>query len=357
MITHDQLSNLVDHPVYDTDGKKIGEARHVFFDDATGKPEWVTVKTGLFGSHESFVPIRDAQVVDDHMAVPFSKNQVKDAPNVDVDAGGHLSAQEERRLYEHYGIAWDAAWERANKPGEGGWAHDGKGTGGTTGTTGTAAAAGTAGTAGAAGAAGVAKSHEGKKPAAADTAATGKAAAAAKPGTGTGTGTGTGEPGTGTGKPGTDSTRGMTGAEAGGTAMTRSEEQMHVGVERHEAGRARLRKYVVTEEQEQTVPVRHDEVRIEREPITAANRDAAMSGPDISEAEHEVTLYAEEAVVETRVTPVERVRLTTEEHVEQETVKGEVRKERIDTELDDAAHRPGKPGDMGGNSGKAHGSR
>ncbi|MGR7002441.1 PRC-barrel domain-containing protein [Yinghuangia aomiensis] len=89
MITHDQLKNVVDHPVFDTDGKKIGDARHVFFDDASGKPEWVTVKTGLFGNHESFVPIRDAQVVDDHMAVPFSKNKVKDAPSVDVDAGGH----------------------------------------------------------------------------------------------------------------------------------------------------------------------------------------------------------------------------------------------------------------------------
>lgn len=54
--------------------------------------------------------------------------------------------------------------------------------------------------------------------------------------------------------------------------MTRSEERMHVGVERRETGRARLRKYVVTEDVEQTVPLRHEEVRIEREPITDANR-------------------------------------------------------------------------------------
>ncbi|MFD4683152.1 YsnF/AvaK domain-containing protein, partial [Streptomyces sp. NPDC058461] len=116
------------------------------------------------------------------------------------------------------------------------------------------------------------------------------------------------------------------------SAMTRSEEQMHVGVERREAGRARLRKYVVTEEVQRTVPVRHEEVRVEREPITEANRDAALSGPEITEAEHEVTLHEERPVVETETVPVERVRLATEEHVEEETVRGEVRKERIETE-------------------------
>lgn len=89
--------------------------------------------------------------------------------------------------------------------------------------------------------------------------------------------------------------------------MTRSEEEMHVGVERHESGRARLRKYVVAEEQRQTVAVRHEEVRVEREPITEANRDASLSVPAITEDEHEVTLYAEETVVETCAVPVERV--------------------------------------------------
>uniref|UniRef100_UPI000E3C1C16 YsnF/AvaK domain-containing protein n=1 Tax=Streptomyces triticisoli TaxID=2182797 RepID=UPI000E3C1C16 len=117
-------------------------------------------------------------------------------------------------------------------------------------------------------------------------------------------------------------------------AMTRSEERMHVGVERREAGRARLRKYVVTEDVEQTVPVRHEEVRVEREPITDANRDAALSGPEISEAEHEVTLHEERPVVETETVPVERVRLTTEERTEQETVRGKVRKERIEGEAE-----------------------
>jgi uncharacterized protein (TIGR02271 family) len=256
MITREQISTVLDHPVHDADGNKIGEAKHVFFDDVTGKPEWVSVKTGLFGTSESFVPIHDATVVEDHLEVPYAKDSVKDAPNVDVDAGGHLSEAEEHRLYEHYGIDWDTAWQQSIQP---------------------------------------------------DTAGRARA--------------GTGE------------RAGTTAGSVGDDAMTRSEEEMHVGVERRATGRARLRKYVVTEEVQQTVPVRHEEVRIEREPITDANRDAAMSGADISEAEHEVTLHEERPVAQTETVPVERVRLSTEERADEETVRGQVRKERLETDL------------------------
>ncbi|GHJ93904.1 photosystem reaction center subunit H [Streptomyces sp. NE5-10] len=282
MIAQEQIPTVLDHPVYDTEGKKIGDAKHVFLDDATGRPEWVTVKTGMFGTSESFVPIKDASVVSDHLEVPYSKDRVKGAPHVDVDGGGHLDASEEQRLYEYYGIAWDEAWQRANEPGDRGWAR-GEGDG-------------TAGAAGAAGLAGTA------------------------------------------GMTGTDDT-----AAPLGDAMTRSEERMHVGTEEVETGHVRLRKYVVTEEVQQTVPVRHEEVRVVREPITDANRDEALSGPEISEAEHEVTLHEERPVVETRAVPVERVRLETDEVTEEETVTGQVRKERIEIEGEDTgvARDPG----------------
>jgi uncharacterized protein (TIGR02271 family) len=279
VITNEQIPTVLDHPVYDADGNKIGDAKHVFFDDTTGRPEWVSVKTGLFGTSESFVPIRDASVVEDHLEVPYGKDTVKDAPNVDVDAGGHLSEDEEHRLYEHYGIDWDAAWQQANQPGETGWGH--------TGTAETTASAG--------------------------------------------------------GMTDADETAGMSGTgrpDMGDDAMTRSEERMHVGTERREAGRARLRKYVVTEEVQQTVPVRREEVRVEREPITDETRDAALAGPDIREAEHEVTLHEERPVTQTEAVPVERVRMTTEEHTDEETVRGQVRKEQIDAEGADD-DRPG----------------
>ncbi|MFH8240557.1 DUF2382 domain-containing protein [Streptomyces sp. NPDC018321] len=295
MITREEIANVLDHPVYDGDGNKIGDAKHVFFDDMTGRPEWVSVKTGMFGSSESFIPIRDAAVVQDHLEVPYRKEQVKDAPNVDVDAGGHLSESEEHRLYDYYGINWDSVLTEAERTDDGRFAAG-------PGPAGTAQAAGAAGAAGMAGTAGTAGGMAGRQE-------------------------------------GADRT-GMRGDDA----MTRSEEQMHVGVERRESGRARLRKYVVTEEVQQTVPVSHEEVRVEREPITEANRGDALAGPEISEAEHEITLHEERAVVETETVPVERVRMTTEEHTEDEVVRGRVRKERIEAETEryDDETRPGR---------------
>ena len=117
-------------------------------------------------------------------------------------------------------------------------------------------------------------------------------------------------------------------------AMTRSEEELRVGTERREAGRARLRKYVVTENEQRTVPVRREEVRVEREPIHEGNVDQALDGPEISEEEHEVVLHEERAVVDKEVVPKERVRLSTDEQTEQETISDTLRKERIETDGD-----------------------
>jgi uncharacterized protein (TIGR02271 family) len=112
-------------------------------------------------------------------------------------------------------------------------------------------------------------------------------------------------------------------------AMTRSEEELRVGTQTRERGRARLRKHVTTEQQTVTVPVQREEVRVEREPISDANLDAATSGPAISEEEHEVTLREETPVVDKRAVPKERVRLDTETVTDERQVSEEVRKEQI----------------------------
>jgi uncharacterized protein (TIGR02271 family) len=117
-------------------------------------------------------------------------------------------------------------------------------------------------------------------------------------------------------------------------AMTRSEEELRVGTAEREAGRVRLRKYVVEDEVTQTVPVRREEVRVEREPITDANVGEAMDGPEISEEEHEVVLHEEEPVAEKRTVPKERVRLDKDAHTEEREVSETLRKEEID--VDDA---------------------
>ena len=127
-----------------------------------------------------------------------------------------------------------------------------------------------------------------------------------------------------------------TAAPSSDDAMTRSEEQLRVGTENRETGRARLRKYVVTENVTQTVPVSREEVRIEREPITDANRDAATSGADITDDEHEVTLHEERAVTEKETVPVERVRM------DKDTVTGE---EQVSERSARSRSRPRAPKD------------
>ena len=116
--------------------------------------------------------------------------------------------------------------------------------------------------------------------------------------------------------------------------MTRSEERLDVGTTSQEAGRARLRKYVTTEQETVTVPVKKERAVLETEPITGGNRDEALSGPDISEEEHEVVLTEERAVVGKTAEPVERVKLGTETVTDEETVTEEVRKEHIEAEGD-----------------------
>ena len=117
-------------------------------------------------------------------------------------------------------------------------------------------------------------------------------------------------------------------------AMTRSEEELRVGTTEREAGRVRLRKYVVEDEVTETVPVRREEVRVEREPITDANRGDALDGPAISEEEHEVVLHEEEVVAEKRAVPKERIRLEKDVETVDETVSETVRSERVDVDDD-----------------------
>jgi uncharacterized protein (TIGR02271 family) len=258
MINQSDLQYLNGADVYATDGGKIGSAGQIYLDNQTGEPEWVSVRTGMFGSKESFVPLDKATLTDNRLQIPFDKNRVKNAPQIDVD--GELSPAEEDELYTYYGLS-----PKSRQRGAGD---------------------GTAG-----------------YPAGDDS--TGKTL------------------GRDTSGPTTDS------------AMTRSEERLVAGTRTEQSGTARLRKYVVTEQQSVTVPVTREEVRLEREPITDGNAGDAMDGPAISEEEHELTLHAQRPVVTTEAVPVERVKLSKQTVTEQNTVGGEVRKEQIEFDGDD----------------------
>ncbi len=102
MLDRENIEDLLNRngSVIGSDGEKIGALGQLYADDDTGEPTWVTVKTGLFGTSQSFVPVEGAHAQGDDLVVPYTKEHVNDAPRVDVD--GHLSPEEEDRLYTHY---------------------------------------------------------------------------------------------------------------------------------------------------------------------------------------------------------------------------------------------------------------
>ena len=262
MISTEQIQSLTGGNAVDSEGSKIGSVGQIYLDDQSGQPEWVTVKTGLFGTSETFIPLRDAQVDGQDLKLPYTKSKIKDAPRMS-DADEHLDVAQEQKLYEYYGLDY-----------------------------GTPSAGGNEDTS---------RGDEDRRDRAGEAGVVGQ------------------------------DTSGPTTDEA----MTRSEERLHVGTEKRETGRARLRKYVVTENVTTTVPVSREEVRVVREPITEANRGDAMSGGDLTEEEHEVTLHEEVPVVQKETVPVERVKLDTETVTGEQEVTEEVRKEQIETDAAD----------------------
>jgi uncharacterized protein (TIGR02271 family) len=247
LIAREQILDARGATVLTGDGSKAGTVEDVYLDRDTENPEWVVVNTGLFGTRSTFVPLAEATSKGNDILVPYSKDQIKGAPNMEAD--GELSEQEEADLYAYYGLNYSDSGSDSGLPNEAAEGYDTSG-------------------------------------------------------------------------PTTDD------------AMTRSEEELRVGKTQREKGRARLKKYVVTEQVQQTVPVQREEVRLEREPITDANVGRATAGPDISDEEHEVVLHEEEPVVEKRAVPKERVRLSKETVTDDAQVSEQVRKEQIQQEGD-----------------------
>jgi uncharacterized protein (TIGR02271 family) len=279
--------SLIDAVVYDPSGDKIGKVGEVYLREDSKQPAWITVKSGLFNHKETMVPLQGAHISEQGINVGVTKESINDAPHVDAD--GRLSEQDSADLYRHYGIQPDVPTSRgpmdSPPPGRGRQAGN----------------------------------------QAQDTMDGGRSADGRSAG------------GRGAGGRGAADGRGSTGRGADGQAeMIRSEERLNVGTEQVESGKVRLHKYVVTEQQQITVPVSHEEVRVEREPISDTDRAGAMSGRGgkLEESDEEITLHAERPVVNTETVAVERVRVGKETVTEDETVAGQVRKERVDIDSD-----------------------
>ncbi|TDD27454.1 DUF2382 domain-containing protein [Actinomadura sp. KC06] len=323
MQTQTQVRELMGMSVTDTHGTKVGTIKQVYLNDDSGAPEWVTVHTGWFGMRESFLPLSGARKAEGMLQVPYDKETIKGAPNVDADE--HLSHEQIVDLYRHYGVRPPAgrrtggdadtsqgtsgdrrmagAEGKAEEKAEAG----SPGPSGTERTAGSEGMAGAAGTAGMAGAAGMAVRPD-KSKRDRDRGREGEREQAMPP----------------------QSAR--EGAETPMAEITRSEERMRIDTERHESGRVHVHKWIETEMVERTVPVAHDELKVDREPIADGRPSPEVS---ITEDDLDLILYEERPVVAKETVPVERVRVRTERVQDEQTVRGELRKERIEVTRDE----------------------
>ena len=284
MLDEREVSASIGSTAYDANGQKIGTVEHFYVDDRTGAPTWVAVTTGLFGTRQSVVPAVDASFADGRLSLPVAVDAVKSAPHL---TGDHLTPADEEELRRHYG-AQDGVRAEAQDDD----LADSRDT----------------------------VRDEAPVAAPGDRSPTVEIPAEAP----------------------------LPAAAPHDGGMTRSEEQLVVGTERVATTRARLVKYVVTEEVQITVPIRREEIRVEQVPIDAPddlpgetlltdapqNATAASGGlPD------EIVLHTERPVVTVEVVPTERVRLRTQLVQGQETVTEQVQREQIVVDQDTAAHR------------------
>ena len=261
MALNSNVETLNNSTVYAQDGDKIGKVSAVYLDAQTSEPTFVAVSTGLFGSNVTFVPLNQASLNGEELTVPYTKEFVKDAPNIAED--GELSNAEEQNLYEYYSLP----------------ASYGKGyTGAETVDTETA--------------------HAGTATMGAETAHAGTATAADMAG-----------------------------------KVTAHEERLNVSTETtaRETGKLRLRKHVTTDTETLEVPVRREEIVVERIPVDS---EKVVEGYDFDGADANVdvtvTAHEERPVVTKETVATESVRVSKDVVTDTETVSGEVRKETIE---------------------------
>src|SRR5215210_2095694 len=188
----DQLQELRGAPVLDASGDQIGKVEEIYYDTEGGHPEWIGLGTGFLGTKRVLVPVQSAELQGDAVHVPYEKDHVKGAPDIDGDA---IPYETEEELYTYYGLGGRAGGEM----------------------------------------------------------------------------------------PSGDGSR----------SVTRHEEELAVGKQEVETGRAQLRKWVETEPVAMDVELRQETARVTREPI-----DEPVSGAEIGEDAVDVELRGERAVVQ-----------------------------------------------------------
>ena len=112
MTTTHKPEDLIGRDAVDLQGEKIGSVGQVYVNDVTGRPDWVTVNTGLFGLRETFAPLQGSSFDGENVVLPFEKAVVKGAP--DVASANHLDTAETDELYSYYSrfmtVGFDGDW-------------------------------------------------------------------------------------------------------------------------------------------------------------------------------------------------------------------------------------------------------
>ena len=276
MITEKNLKDLFAATAYDKDGDKLGAVKEIFVDDETGQPAFAEVGHGLFGMSSSLVPMRGHRFSGEDLQLAFSKDRIKDAPDVGTDE--HLTREDQQRVWDHYQLSDTEDTER----------------------------------------------YRAEERATRDVDHRREAAA------GAGAGAGAGVAGNRPGHVADDRERVSDRDRTEGDSMVRSEERLNVDKENVETGQVRLRKHVVKDTETVEVPVTREEVRVEREPISreeAANVDSKLGDDEAS-----VTLHEERVNVSKESVPVEKVNLGKETVRDTETHTEELRKEQIEAD-------------------------
>lgn len=284
MTTEKNLKDLFAATAYDKDGDKLGAVKEIFVDDETGQPAFAEVGHGLFGMRSSLVPMRGHRLSGEDLQLAFSKDRIKDAPDVGTDE--HLTREDQQRVWDHYQLSGTEDTER----------------------------------------------YRAEERATRDVDHRREAAA--------GAGAGAGVAGNRPGHIADDRERvsdrdradvaDRTRTRTEGDSMVRSEERLNVDKENVETGQVRLRKHVVKDTETVEVPVTREEVRVEREPISreeAANVDSKLGDDEAS-----VTLHEERVNVSKESVPVEKVNLGKETVRDTETHTEELRKEQIEAD-------------------------
>ncbi len=272
------------YTVYDNAGSKIGKVDDLFLDE-NDSPEYIGVKMGFLGTSSTLIPMEAATVDESAGAITVStdKETAKNGPAFNDDR--EITPEYENEVRSYYGLGALSGTDDRGSYGDYDDDHSGAGTTGST----------SAGTVGSGMSMGDTESGEFREHESTDE--------------------------------GVSQSHGDDLADEDELRVQRSEEELRAGTREREAGAMRVRKRVRTDRESIEVPTKHEEVSVERVPVSGEATEA-----QIGEEEVEVPVTEEEVVTDKRAVAKEEVRLRKDVVEETEVVEDDVRREEVDVE-------------------------